>query len=1116
MSSSMNSSASSGVPPNQAGPSWRSRTPHQSRPTARTGGQDYSSGRTGGTGTGAPSSSEESTWSRTSLIAGMVLLVGAVGIIWLVFGGASSAKNAAAAAQNPRASATPSAAIRKPFRPQPSARGDDFSYHHPLPRFPAAGLPKSPPLNLPPAPAAQPKAPAPPVVAPSPLPPRPGGGEAPPRAFVNPEGPPSPDKGPPPPRFDPAHNRPGEDYLPPPRHDFAEKLPPHVAPLHYDLMIKVVTDTNRYPNLVLGDTYYLGKVIVQLHCLLPTQTVYLHAFGFSIKEQQTTLIREADKSFIGISRMAVNDDLEMLKIETDTPLERDATYSLSLEFAGSIKPAARGIFKTHFVTDNERVMVVSTQFLPTYARKVFPCFDEPGFRTTFDLVVVRPTDFRTFSNMPLLRSEERSTDFVADYFERTPKMATHNLGFVTGPYVTAGTGLVKVHGMTKHARNSDYALEVTPKVIRYCQETFGIDYSFPKLDFVAVPILPAAAVEHWGLITFQDTYLIYQQDETPFQMKVETLKVMTNKVLQQWMGNLVTIAWWDDVWLKEGISRYLTYTAASKADPRTGVSTTILENDAHQAMELDGFNTSHPVSRPLNTSLQIRKHLDLLTVSKAGALVRMMAHMVPSNVFRLALVEFFKKYSYKSVGPHHFYKEIHTAQKAMYNTIKVNFTETMDEWTHIAGVPLVTVTRSYLNNTFRVRQNRFFFTGGFPIMQVWQIPISMVTEDHPDFSATGPKYWLSESEAILPGAPKQNHWLILNPQQAYYYKVNYDKSNWLLIIGQLQTNHMVIHEFSRAQLIDDALDLARAGQLEYNLAFEVIEYLPRERDHVPWRAALTNFQKLDPVLRHTKTYSKWKRFVNHLLANQYERLMSEESKDESMQISLLRSSLLTLSCDYEYQPCVNFSLRMLDNLKINYDAAFHLVPYSYRPLVLCQAIKHGTDGDFNFLWHRYEISTSSQERAVLLKALSCTANLKLLERLLMQLVNRNGGGAETTQKAANLLNAISSTSLAGSSSVVRFMAGHHDAMFSRYGALHGVFDSVLQTVVDNIRHEKELHKLLQIYERTRDVLPSEEEKVLRMIHRAKEHIRWTSRYYRSVDVYLEERFAQHSKKGRSH
>uniref|UniRef100_A0A6M2D5B3 Protein iscw iscw002851 ovary overexpressed n=1 Tax=Rhipicephalus microplus TaxID=6941 RepID=A0A6M2D5B3_RHIMP len=168
-----------------------------------------------------------------------------------------------------------------------------------------------------------------------------------------------------------------------------------------------------------------------------------------------------------------------------------------------------------------------------------------------------------------------------------------------------------------------------------------------------------------------------------------------------------------------------------------------------------------------------------------------------------------------------------------------------------------------------------------------------------------------------------------------------------------------------------------------------------------------------------------------------------------MQISILRSSVLTLSCDYEHNPCVSFCRRMFNNLKTNYDAAYHM--------------------------------------------------------LLLQLVNKNSG-VETTQKAANLLNAISSTSISGSKSVIRFMTDHQDTMFNRFGTLQGLFDSILQTVVDNIRHESELEKLREIYERTRDVLPSEEEKVLHMIQNAREHIRWATYYYRDVELWLDKRF----------
>ncbi|KAL1431497.1 hypothetical protein MTO96_014142 [Rhipicephalus appendiculatus] len=815
-------------------------------------------------------------------------------------------------------------------------------------------------------------------------------------------------------------------------------------------------------------------------------TVYLHAAGFTIKEQQTTLVREADKTFVGIGKMAINDDLEMLKIETDSPLELNETYSLSIEFAGAIRNVPRGIYKSYFVSDNERITVVATQFLPTYARWVFPCFDEPSLRTTFDLVVVRPSHYRSFSNMPLSKSEERSRDFVADYFDRTPPMATHNLGFVIGQYVTAGNGMIKVHGTPQQVRNADYALQVAPKILQYCQGNLQPQLSHPQTRLRGRPDSACAGHGPVGSTRYG---------------------LSPTKLGSSGWATLVTMAWWDDMWLKEGISRYITYTAANRADPQTDVGFTVLEADAHLAMESDGFNSSAPVSRPLNTPADIRRHINVVTLSKGAALVRMMAHMVPSNLFRLALTELFKKYSYQSIHPQHLYREIHTAQKAMYDRVTVNLTTVMREWTYDPGFPVVFANRSYETNTFYLYQKRFIFGSGPVDNTIWHIPISVVTEDKPDFTATAPKHWFSTRTSQLFGAPSKNHWLLLNAQETYYYKVNYDRTNWLMLIGQLETDHKVIHEFNRAQLIDDALDLARGGQLQYDVAFDVLEYLPKERHHVPWNAALTNFQKLDPVLRHTKIYKKWKRFVNHLLSNQYERLMSEESKDESMQISILRSSVLTLSCDYEHNPCVSFCRRMFNNLKTNYDASYHmygaaLVP---SPSYSVKAIKHGNEEDFNFLWKHYELSANTQERVVLLKALSCTTDLKLLERLLLQLVNKNSG-VETTQKAANLLNAISSTSISGSKSVIRFMTDHQDTMFNRFGTLQGLFDSILQTVVDNIQHESELDKLREIYERTRDVLPSEEEKVLRMIQNAREHIRWTTYYYRDVEVWLDKRF----------
>ncbi|KAH9368197.1 hypothetical protein HPB48_010622 [Haemaphysalis longicornis] len=200
-------------------------------------------------------------------------------------------------------------------------------------------------------------------------------------------------------------------------------------------------------------------------------------------------------------------------------------------------------------------------------------------------------------------------------------------------------------------------------------------------DFVAVPVLPVPALEQWGLVTFQDAYLTFRSRETPFQMKVESLRVITNKIIQQWIGNLVTVAWWDDVWLKEGLSRYIMYTAASRVDPQAEISMTVLASDTHLAMEFDGFNTSLPLSRPLNKSADISRHLNRLTRAKA--------------------------------------------QKAQYERVTLNVTIAMREWVYKPGYPVVFVNRSYETNTFSLYQRRFIFGSGPVDKQVPRVVMSV-------------------------------------------------------------------------------------------------------------------------------------------------------------------------------------------------------------------------------------------------------------------------------------------------------------------------------------------------------------------------------------------------------
>ncbi|KAG0429977.1 hypothetical protein HPB47_023115 [Ixodes persulcatus] len=183
---------------------------------------------------------------------------------------------------------------------------------------------------------------------------------------------------------------------------------------------------------------------------------------------------------------------------------------------------------------------------------------------------------------------------------------------------------IKVHGTSQHLQNSQYVLRVAPTIFSYYQESFRINYPFSKLDLVAVPTLPTPAMEHWGLITFQPVFLQFHKEETPFKLKIASLKLVARKIAQQWFGNLVTVAWWDHMWLKEGISEYLAYSAASAADAQADLLSTVLVDEVHNSMEYDGHNTSHPVSMQLNTPLQIRKHMNPAVIAKPS--------LIPPNV----------------------------------------------------------------------------------------------------------------------------------------------------------------------------------------------------------------------------------------------------------------------------------------------------------------------------------------------------------------------------------------------------------------------------------------------------------------------------------------------------
>ncbi|KAJ8889458.1 hypothetical protein PR048_008957 [Dryococelus australis] len=279
----------------------------------------------------------------------------------------------------------------------------------------------------------------------------------------------------------------------------------------------------------------------------------------------------------------------------------------------------------------------------------------------------------------------------------------------------------------------------------------------------------------------------------------------------------------------------------------------------HNAFAVDALDSSRPINYEVRTSTEISSVFDTITYDKAGSIIRMMEHVLTNNVFQNGLRRYLKDRAYGVSDPDQLYSSLQE-QLNESSELYINVKEVMDTWTNQKGYPVITVTRDYKAGTATVEQDRFLLKRAGETANTqqykWWVPISLTSSTSADFQTTPPSSWLepTHDQLHLTGVASSNDWLILNIQQTGYYRVNYDATNWRLLVAQLQSDkYSVVHAVNRAQLLDDSLNLARAGLLDYSTALDITRYLSREHDYVPWYAALSAFRFLDTRLQGAPT-----------------------------------------------------------------------------------------------------------------------------------------------------------------------------------------------------------------------------------------------------------------------
>ncbi|XP_030115794.4 thyrotropin-releasing hormone-degrading ectoenzyme [Taeniopygia guttata] len=766
------------------------------------------------------------------------------------------------------------------------------------------------------------------------------------------------------------------------------RLPRHLRPLHYNLMLSAFMENFTFS----------GEVNVQLEVRNASRYIVLHAHRMHIEA-----VRVAEDKLAGgvrVARTFFYPQTQVFVVVLNRSLEVQRSYNLKIIYNALIENELLGFFRSSYVLHGERRFLGVTQFSPTHARKAFPCFDEPIYKATFKISIRHQATYLSLSNMPVETSVFEEDGWVTDHFSQTPLMSTYYLAWAVCNFtyretVTKSGVVVRLYARPDAIRrgSGDYALNITRRLIEFYEDYFKVPYSLPKLDLLAVPKHPYAAMENWGLSVFVEQRILLDPSISSILYLLDVTMVIVHELCHQWFGDLVTPVWWEDVWLKEGFAHYFEFVGTDYLYPGWNMEKQRFLTDVlHEVMLLDGLASSHPVSQEVQQASDIDRVFDWIAYKKGAALIRMLASFMGHSVFQMGLQDYLTIHKYGNAARNDLWNTLSKALKRVGKS--VNIQEVMDQWTLQMGYPVITILgNETTDNIIVISQERFVYDSDTKPKDpargdnsyLWQIPLTIAVGNTSHISSEAIIWVSNKSEHHRIPDLEEASWLLGNINQTGYFRVNYDIRNWRLLINQLTRNHEVISVSNRAGLIDDAFNLARAGYLPQNIPLEIMRYLSEEKDFLPWHAASRALYPLDKLLDRTENYNIFNEYILRQVASMYLKLgwptnnLNKSLVQASYQHEELRREVIMLACSFGNKHCHQQAATLIsDWISSNRNR----IPLNVRDIVYCTGVSLMDEDVWEFIWMKFHSTTAVSEKKILLEALTCSDDRNLLNRLL--------------------------------------------------------------------------------------------------------------------------------------
>uniref|UniRef100_A0A4W5PC50 Aminopeptidase n=1 Tax=Hucho hucho TaxID=62062 RepID=A0A4W5PC50_9TELE len=708
------------------------------------------------------------------------------------------------------------------------------------------------------------------------------------------------------------------------------RLPGNLIPESYDIVLQphlyIVMNNTTNQSLV-----FTGNSTVYFRCVENTKTIVLHS-----KEQNVTAVKVTDldkgKIIKVDNTILYSNESNFLEIRLDSVLVEDGNYSLFTAFEGELLDDLAGFYMSSY----KKGFIATSQMQPTDARKVFPCFDEPAMKATFRVSLIHRPGTTALANGKVIGE---NPPILVTRFQTTKKMSTYLLAFTVSDFDFIGSTHERVDIKTYarpeaiKAGQAKYAASITGNILAFYESPGGTTaaYFISTLDQIALPDFSAGAMENWGLVTYRETALLYEEGVSSTSNKEWIATVIAHELAHQWFGNLVTMKWWNDLWLNEGFATYISYMGVDHIEPTWNIKDLIVLNDIQTVFQVDSLASSHPLSSKeddVQTSSDITQLFDSITYSKGAAVLRMLADYLDERVFLNGLRKYLQAFQYSNTVHKDLWEYLQEAVDEDSSHIKV--AEVMDTWTKQMGYPVITI------NTTN-------------------------------------------------GAVSQEHFLL---NQTSDYEVNYDPVNWDRLLSQLEMNIHEIPVINRGQLIDDAFNLARAKHINVTLALRTTKYLWNDTEYIPWESALRNLDYFILMFDRSEVYGPMQAYLRKQVGGLYQHfenftMFSTVPEKHSAQYNQINA--ISVACSNDIPECQEMAKMLFDNWMTNKTS--NRIHPNLKATIYCQAIAAGGEKEWEFAWGKFENATTATEKDKLRYALSCTRKIWLLNRYLEYTLN---------------------------------------------------------------------------------------------------------------------------------